>query len=82
MGIVNEYHEPTTFNGVERPMVDNKISPTTWREIGFGLSGNIIEASIKYQAYVVNGFNGYNGAGTLNGKNGLRNGRQKVPTHT
>ncbi|MBK6966323.1 MAG: hypothetical protein IPH20_20985 [Bacteroidales bacterium] len=77
MGIVNEYHEPTTFNGVERPMVDNKISPTTWREIGFGLSGNIIEASIKYQAYVVNGFNGYNGAGTLNGKNGLRNGRQK-----
>lgn len=77
MGIVNEYHEPTTFNGVERPLVDNKISPTTWREIGVGLSGNIIEASIKYQAYVVNGFNGYNGNGTLNGKNGLRSGRQK-----
>jgi hypothetical protein len=77
MGIVNEYHEPTTFNGVERPLVDNKISPTTWREIGVGLSGNIIEASIKYQAYVVNGFNGFNGTGTLNGKNGLRNGRQK-----
>jgi len=77
MGIVNEYHEPTTFNGVERPLVDNKISPTTWREIGVGLSGNIIVASIKYQAYVVNGFNGYNGTGNLNGKNGLRNGRQK-----
>lgn len=77
MGIINEYHEPTTFNGVERPLVDSKISPTTWREIGFGFSGNIIETSLKYQAYVVNGFNGFNGEGTLNGKNGFRNGRQK-----
>ena len=77
MGIVNEYHEPTTFNGVERPLVDSKIAPTTWREIGFGLSGNIIPASLKYQAYIVNGFNGYNGKGNLNGKNGLRGGRQR-----
>ena len=77
MGIVNEYHEPTTFNGVERPMIDNRISPTTWREIGIGFSGNIIEASLKYQAYVVNGFNGYNGKANLSGKNGFRSGRQK-----
>lgn len=77
MGIVNEYHEPTTFNGVERPLIDNKISPSTWREIGFGLAGNIQPASLKYQAYVVNGFNGYDGMAKLNGKNGLRSGRQK-----
>ncbi|MDP2889325.1 MAG: hypothetical protein Q8P34_10245, partial [Bacteroidota bacterium] len=77
MGIVNEYHEPTTFNGVERPLVDNKISPTTWREIGFGLSGTIQPANLKYQAYLVNGFNGYDGAAKLNGNNGLRSGRQK-----
>ncbi len=77
MGIVNEYHEPTTFNGVERPLIDGKIAPTTWREIGFGLSGNIIPASLKYQAYIVNGFNGYNGKGNLNGKNGFRSGRQR-----
>jgi hypothetical protein len=37
MGIVNEYHEPTTFNGVERPSMDKSIVPTTWREIGLGL---------------------------------------------
>ncbi|HOI49903.1 MAG TPA: hypothetical protein PK167_11410, partial [Prolixibacteraceae bacterium] len=61
MGIVNEYHEPTTFNGVERPLIDNIISPTTWREIGFGISGNLIASSLKYQAYLVNGFSGYNG---------------------
>ena len=41
MGIVNEYHEPTTFNGVERPLIDSKISPSTWREIGLGLSGTV-----------------------------------------
>jgi len=77
MGIINEYHEPTTFNGVERPIIDKYINPTTWREIGFGASGNILDASLKYQAYIVNGFNGYNGSGTLSGKNGLRKGRQK-----
>ena len=78
MGIINEYHEPTTFNGVERPLIDSKIAPTTWREIGLGFSGNILPASLKYQLYVVNGFNGYKaGVATLNGNNGLRNGRQK-----
>ena len=77
MGIINEYHEPPTFNGVERPMVDKYIAPTTWRELGLGISGNIIEASLKYQLYVVNGFNGYDGNANLNGKNGLRKGRQK-----
>ena len=77
MGIVNEYHEPTTFNGVDRPLVDNKISPTTWREIGFGLSGTIQPANLKYQAYLVNGFNGYDGAAKLNGSGGLRSGRQQ-----
>ena len=56
MGIVNEYHEPTTFNGVERPNVDKSIVPTTWREIGIGISGRINEASLRYQAYIFNGF--------------------------
>ncbi len=77
MGIINEYHEPTTFNGVERPLIDKYIAPTTWREIGFGLNGNILDASLKYQFYIVNGFNGYDGSANLSGKNGLRKGRQK-----
>ena len=77
MGIINEYHEPTTFHGVERPLIDKYIAPTTWREIGAGLTGNYIPASLKYQAYIMNGFNGYGDEGTLNGKNGLRKGRQK-----
>lgn len=77
MGIINEFHEPTAFNGVERPLIDNKISPTTWREIGFGMSGTLLPASLKYQVYLVNGFNGYDGSARFNGENGLRGGRQK-----
>ncbi|WP_297090216.1 hypothetical protein [uncultured Draconibacterium sp.] len=77
MGIINEYHEPTTFNGVERPLIDNTIAPTTWREIGFGITGTILPVSLKYQAYLMNGFNGYDGSGKLNGAKGLRSGRQK-----
>jgi len=82
MGIVNEYHEPTTFNGVERPAVDNKIVPTTWREIGVGVSGRFPDASLSYQAYVFNGFKSTevdddDVNGLLKGSNGLRGGRQK-----
>ncbi len=77
MGIINEYHEPTAFDGVERPLIDKYIAPTTWREIGFGVTGNVLPASIMYQAYVMNGFNGYDGSAKLNGQNGLRSGRQK-----
>jgi len=78
MGIINEYHEPPTFNGVERPLIDKYIAPTTWREIGLGITGTIPEISIRYQLYVVNGFKSYqDGNVFLNGKNGLRKGRQK-----
>lgn len=77
MGIINEFHEPTTFNGVERPLVDKYIAPSTWREIGLGVTGNILPASLKYQLYVMNGFNGFDGRGKFSGKNGLRKGRQK-----
>ena len=77
MGIVNEYHEPTTFNGVERPSIDGSIVPTTWREIGFGVSGKFNDASLRYQAYVFNGFASVNGEKVLGGSNALRNGRQK-----
>lgn len=77
MGIINEYHESPTFNGVERPLIDKYLAPTTWREIGAGISGNLPSMSMKYQAYLMNGFNGYDGTSRLNGTYGLRKGRQK-----
>jgi len=79
MGIINEFHEPPTFYGVERPGVDHDIVPTTWREIGVGVSGKFDNLSLKYQAYIFNGFVSYkDGEGTLRGKDGLRKGRQKA----
>lgn len=83
MGIINEFHEPTTFNGVERPEIDNVIVPTTWRELGFGVTGRFNDLSLGYQAYVFNGFkstslDGSGGvSGALSGSSGLRGGRQK-----
>lgn len=77
MGIINQYHEPTTFNGVERPLIDKYIAPTTWREIGIGITGTIPELSIRYQTYLMNGFSSYNGSAQLSGQDGLRKGRQK-----
>jgi len=77
MGIINEYHEPSTFNGVERPNLDKYIVPTTWREIGAGFTGVFPSASVSYQLYVMNGFNGYDGDPNLSGSNGFRSGRQK-----
>lgn len=78
MGIINEYHEPTTFNGVERPNLDKYIVPSTWREIGIGLSGRVNDWSLRYQAYLVNGFNSFDGSAKLSGSNAFRSGRQKA----
>lgn len=84
MGIVNEYHEPTTFNGVERPNVDSAIVPSTWRELGVGVSGRIDNASLRYQAYIFNGFKSTDddGTGLLGGSKALRGGRQKGAAST
>ncbi|PKP43977.1 MAG: hypothetical protein CVT96_03390 [Bacteroidetes bacterium HGW-Bacteroidetes-13] len=79
MGIINEYHEPTTFNGVNRPLVDRFIVPTTWREIGVGVTGRFNNLSLGYQAYIFNGFRSVNKdtLGFIGGETGLRGGRQK-----
>lgn len=78
MGYVNEFHEPTLFNGVERSSVDKYIIPSTWSEVGFGFHGLLRKANLKYQIYAVNGFNGYDGSeAKISGANGLRSSRQK-----
>ena len=78
MGIINEYHEPPIFYGVERPALDKYIVPSTWRELGVGIGGRFDEISLRYQAYIFNGFISYkDGQGRLRGVDGLRKGRQK-----
>ena len=77
MGIQNLYHEPPTFNGVERTNIDKYIVPTTWREMGASVNGRIMDNTLSYELMLVNGFNGYDGEGVFSGNKGLRSGRQK-----
>ncbi len=77
MGYVNEFHEPTLFNGVERPDFSKYILPSTWQEMGLGFHGLLKKVNLKYQVYMVNGFMGYDGAAKFSGSSGLRGGRQK-----
>src|SRR2546426_407639 len=56
VGIINETHEPPTFNGVDRPGFDHDVIPTTWREIGLGATGRVpAVAGFSYRVYLVNG---------------------------
>lgn len=48
-GIVNQWHEPPVFHGVSRPMVDQLIIPTTWRELGVGITGSF--GIFNYELY-------------------------------
>jgi len=70
LGLVNELHEPPVFLGTERPVTENRIIPTTWRENGIGLFGRT--DAFTWRAYVMNSLDG---AGFADG--GLRGGRQK-----
>lgn len=69
VGFANELHEPTVLLGADRPIVEQRILPTTWREAGFGLFGQA--GPFTYRTYVVNGLDA---AGFTD--DGLRGGRQ------
>src|SRR3989442_1039204 len=74
VGIINETHEPPTFNGVDRPGFDHDVIPTTWREIGVGAVGTVPGGSgLAYRVYVVNGLR----ADGLSAGEGIREGRQE-----
>jgi hypothetical protein len=55
IGILNENHLPNTFNGNERNYVETFIIPSTWRELGVGLYGNLNNTPISYSVGLVNG---------------------------
>ena len=73
MGLVNEFHEPTVFLGAERPVTENRIIPSTWRENGGGVYGSFDR--VAFRAYVVNGFNGSGFSSGVSAAAGRRAGR-------
>ena len=72
VGILNERHEPPTFNGVERTMVDTVVVPTTWRDTGVGAFGDL-GRGFSYRAFVVPGLD----ATGFTAEEGIKDGRQQ-----
>lgn len=74
LGIINETHEPPTFNGVDRPAFDRDVIPTTWRELGIGVVGTLpLGEGLGYRLYLVNGLR----ADGFSDVEGVRGGRQE-----
>ena len=72
VGIINERHEPPVYHGVERPLVDTVIVPSTWFEPGAGVHGEVGQGW-RYRAYVLAPLD----ALEFSADEGIRGGRQK-----
>ncbi len=74
MGLVNRIHEPLFYFGNHRPEVEQRIIPSTWREMGAGFFGSITP-NLTYTAYVVNGLDalGFSSDGIAEGRGGGSN---------
>ncbi len=54
IGIMNQTHEPNTYFSVLRPVFDQVVIPSTWREIGTGIYGDATKM-LSYQLYLSEG---------------------------
>ncbi|WP_430460128.1 porin [Thalassolituus sp. LLYu03] len=54
VGLVNETHEPPTFYGVERPVVETTIIPTTWYSNGISFTHRLSNG-ISYDLMISEG---------------------------
>lgn len=79
-GMINEYHEPPVFHGVERPDVDNRIIPTTWRELGLALQGNVADG-LEYNVGLVTTPDASLFANASQGFRGMRTSGSKTVAH-
>ena len=72
IGIINENHLPTTFNGNDRTYLETFLIPATWREIGIGVYGNVRRIpGFNYSFAILNGLNSAsfrNGSGIAEGR--------------
>lgn len=73
LGIINERHEPPSFNGVERPFVDTFIIPTTWFGSGGGILGDLGKG-FSYKAYLMTSLDATGFSAAEGWRGGLQNG--------
>lgn len=68
MGVVNEHHDPPSLLGVDRPTFDQLVIPSTWRELGLGVSGAV--GRLRYDLYALTPLDptGFDDAGLVNGR--------------
>lgn len=55
VGIINETHEPPTFYGVERPIIETSIIPTTWF-VGGAMFSHQVGGGFSYDIMLSEGF--------------------------
>ena len=69
LGFINEIHEPVFFHGNARPEVERRIIPSTWRELGAGLFGELHE-DLQYRGYVMTSLDakGFSSSGIRGGR--------------
>jgi len=69
LGIINEVHEPPTFHGVLRPDVERVVIPSTWRELGVGVYGEL-GYGLHYRTYLTSGLDarGFTAGGIRGGR--------------
>jgi len=67
VGFLNELHEPPVFLGSARPSVERFLLPTTWREVGAGVFGDV--GTLTYRAYLTSSLASV--AGTSSGAEGF-----------
>ncbi len=91
VGYLNETHEPNLFWTVERPLLQNRLIPTTWIGGGVGIFGSIMDG-VNYRLYALNsvqsvtnnteadggGSGGSGGSGRSFSSDGIRGGRAQV----
>ena len=55
IGITNFLHEPTTFYSVDRPETETAIIPSTWREMGAIVHGEVLDDQFVYRVGILTG---------------------------
>lgn len=72
IGVINENHLPTTYNGNDRPFVERLVIPSTWRELGISWYGNFRRiGGLNYSVAIMNGLS----SASFESENGIRGGR-------
>ncbi len=90
VGLLNETHEPNLFWTVERPLLQQRLIPTTWSGGGAGIFGTPMDG-VNYRLYAMNSLqsitkddskggsgNGNGGSASSFGSDGIRGGRGQV----